>query len=134
VDNLPKVPEFLSDEWLAALDASARSVAPLPEIAPFVVEQVVTDVEGRGVVRYQLAFDDSGVHVRPGTTEQPDVTLATDAKTAADIARGATNAQRALSTGRFRVRGSIEALTKRSAAFGALEDVFASVRDSTTYR
>jgi hypothetical protein len=128
------VPEFLSDEWLAALDASARSMAPLRDIAPFVVEQVVTDVEGRGVVRYHLAFDDAGLHVRPGAGEHPDVTLATDAKTAADIARGVTNGQRALANGRFRVRGSIEALTKRSAALGALEDIFVSVRDATTYR
>jgi SCP-2 sterol transfer family len=128
------VPEFLSDEWLAALDASARSATPLPDIAPFVVEQVVTDVEGRGVVRYQLAFDDRGLHVRPGSTEQPDVTLVMDAETAADIARGRTNAQRALATGRFRVRGRIEALTKRSAALGSLDDIFSSVRASTTYR
>jgi hypothetical protein len=128
------VPEFLSDEWLAALDASARSVGACPDVAPFVAEQVVTGVEGRGVVRYHLAFDDAGLHVRPGAAEKPDVTLATDLVTAADIARGATNAQRALAAGRLRVSGSIEALTKRAAALGALEDVFASVRDTTTYR
>jgi SCP-2 sterol transfer family len=127
------VPEFLSDEWLAALDASARSIGPLPDVAPFVVEQLVTDVEGRGVVRYHLRFDDAGVHVRPGAADIADVTFATDAETAAEIARGETNAQRALAAGRFRVGGSIEALTTRSAAFSMLEDVFGAVRDSTTY-
>jgi SCP-2 sterol transfer family len=128
------VPEFLSDQWLAALDASARSAPPLPDIAPFVLEQVVTGVAGRGQVRYQIVFHDSGMRVRAGADEPADVCFATDVDTAAGIARGETNAQRALAAGHFRVGGSVDALVKRAAALTALEDVFAAVRETTTYR
>jgi hypothetical protein len=127
------VPEFLSDEWLAALDRSARAVAPLPGVAPFVLEQVVTDA-GRASVTYQLVFDESGFRVRSGSAAPADVVFVTDRATAAAIARGDTNAQRALAAGRFRVRGNTELLVARAAAFQALEDVFAAVRTETTYR
>jgi SCP-2 sterol transfer family len=129
------VPEFLSDEWLAALDASAREMGPLPAVAPFVLEQVVTST-GRdgGDIRYQLVFTAEGLRVRPGDAEAPDVTFATDRETAAGIARGETNAQRALAAGRLRVHGNIETLVARAAALVVLEDVFAAVRAGTTYR
>ena len=72
--------------------------------------------------------------MRPGDAEAPDVSFATDRETAAGIARGETNAQRALAAGRLRVHGNIETLVARAAAFVALEDVFAAVRAGTTYR
>jgi SCP-2 sterol transfer family len=128
------VPEFLSDEWLAALDDSARSAPLLPDIAPFVLEQVITGVAGRGEVRYQLVFRDLGMRVQAGADEPADVWFATDVETAAGIARGETNAQRALAAGRFRVGGSINALVKRAAALSALEDVLGAVRATTTYQ
>ena len=96
------MPEFLSDEWLAALDASARAMGPLPAVAPFVLEQVVS-ASGREDVRYQLVFAPEGLRVRTGGAEAPDVSFATDLDTAASIARGETNAQRALASGRLRV-------------------------------
>ena len=127
------MPEFLSDEWLAALDASAREMGAFPAVAPFVLEQVVTDTWHEDV-RYQLVFTADGLRVRPGDAEAPDVSFATDRETAAGIARGETNAQRALAAGRLRVRGNIETLVARAAALVALEDVFAAVRAGTTYR
>ncbi len=134
------MPEFLSDEWLAALDASARAMGPLPIVAPFVLEQVVTstdrDATGRGgdEVRYQLVFTADGLRVQPGDAEAADVSFATDRETAAGIARGETNAQRALAAGRLRVHGNVETLVAHAAALVALEDVFAGVRAGTTYR
>jgi hypothetical protein len=127
------VPEFLSDAWLEALDASARAMGPSPGVAPFVLEQVVTGT-GRDDVRYQLVFAADGLRVRPGRPEAPDVSFATDHDTAAGIARGETNAQRALAAGRLHVRGNIETLMTRANALTALEDVFAAVRAGTTYR
>jgi SCP-2 sterol transfer family len=139
------VPEFLSDEWLAALDASARAIGPLPAVSPFVLEQVVTSTGRDGTerdsserdgdeVRYQLVFTADGLRVHPGHAEAPDVSFATDRETAAGIARGETNAQRALAAGRLRVHGTIEILVARAEALVALEDVFAAVRAGTTYR
>ena len=68
------MPEFLSDEWLAALDASARAMGPFPAVAPFVLEQVVTDTGRDGdEVRYRVvlvALDDVFAAVRAGTTSR----------------------------------------------------------------
>ena len=102
--------EFLSDAWLAALDESARALDVPSGVAPFVVEQVVTDVRGRGEVRYQVVFAAEGVRIRRETDELADVSFATDAETAAGIARGETNAQHALAAGRFRVAGNVGTL------------------------
>ena len=127
------MPEFLSDTWLAALDHAARACGPVAGVAPLVVEQVVTDVPGRGDVRYQLVFDDGGLRVRTEAGHPADVTFATDHATAVGIARGETNAQQALATGSFRVRGSVNALVARAGALVVIDDVFAAVRAGTTF-
>ena len=139
------MPEFLSDAWLAALDDAARAAGPLPALAaigdtPFVLEQVVredADAEGdagSAAVRYQVEFTAAGLRVRAGDLRQPDVSFATDRATAAALARGETNAQRALAAGHFRISGDLEGLVARSDALVALDDVFAAVRAETTYR
>ena len=133
------MPEFLSDEWLTALDDCARALGPIGDIAPFVLEQVVTDDADASVRRYRLVFTDGGVRVEPGDTndddaDEADVTFVTERATAAAIAQGATNAQHALAAGRLRVRGDVGALVARAGAFAALEDAFAAVRGATTYR
>jgi putative sterol carrier protein len=127
------VPEFLSDEWFGALDTAAQSVHLRHEVAPFVFEQVVTST-GEADVRYQIVFADRAVRVIKGAPRTADVSFVADLRTAGAIARGETNAQRALAAGRFRVGGSIEALVRRADALTALDDVFAAVRDITTYR
>ena len=124
---------FLSDGWLAALDARARKIATGPDVEMLVLEQVVTDVPDRGEVRYRVTFSADGVRVAPNGDGTPDVTFGTDHATAAAISRGETNAQRALAAGRFSVRGNVEALVSRGSALAALDDVFAEVRAGTTY-
>ena len=124
---------FLSDDWLAALDARARNDRSGPDVEMFVLEQVVTDVPDRGEVRYRVTFSADGVRVAPMATTAPDVTFGTDHATAVAISRGETNAQRALAAGRFSVRGNVEALVSRGSALAALDDVFAEVRAGTTY-
>jgi hypothetical protein len=115
-------------------------MAPLPAVAPFVLEQVITSTERDATgpagaeVRYQLVFTADGLRVHPGHAAAPDVSFATDRETAAGIARGETNAQRALAAGRLRVHGNIETLVARAAALVVLDDVFAAVRAGTTYR
>jgi hypothetical protein len=128
------VPEFLSDAWLAALDEAARAAPPGPELEPFVLEQVVTGVGARGTVVYHVVFDPHGVRVAGGPAGDADVLFATDHETAVRLARGETNAQQALAAGRFRIRGDVDALVRRSASLRALDDVFGAVRVDTTYR
>jgi hypothetical protein len=128
------VPEFLSDAWLAALDDAARQVVLEPVLEPFVLEQVVTGVDARGTVTYHVVFATDGVRVSSGPAPTADVTLVTDVETAARLARGEGNAQQALASGRFRVRGDIETLVHRADGLNALDDAFRAVRAATTYR
>lgn len=127
--------EFLSAEWIAALDAAARASTALTDCArsgPFVLEQRVELPSGAEAVHH-LVFAPDGARVRPGPASRPDVVLVTDLPTAMALARGEANAQHALASGRLRVRGALDALTSRSDALREVDDVFASVRTETTF-
>lgn len=127
--------EFLSPAWIAALDEVARSSPELAACAgdaPFVLEQRVVLPDGTESVHHlRLAAD--GARVIAGAADDPDVMIVTDLETASDIARGETTAQRALANARLRVRGDVEALTRRAEALLALDDLFAGVRAETTF-
>jgi len=124
------VPEYLSDAWLDALDTALSSVRAL---GPLVIEQVVTGVPGRGEVRYFAWFDGERGHAATLGSRPADVVLRTDYTTAAAIAQGRENAQRALAAGRLRLGGEIDALTRNADALAALDDATAVVRAATTY-
>jgi putative sterol carrier protein len=129
------VPDFLSAEWISALDAAAQS-ATLPDEAATVsitIEQVVRDAPG-GDARYHLRIKDGRARVHPGPATAPDLTLFADYETAAQLQRGELNAQNALATGGLKVRGAFARLVRVDDALRALEDVFAPVRAATTYR
>jgi putative sterol carrier protein len=128
------VPNFLSPEWITALDAAARAVT-LPDAAATVsitVEQIVRDAPG-GEARYHLRIEEGHVRVHPGPADAPDLRLFTDYETAARIQRGELNAQNALATGTLKVQGRFARLIDVDDALRALEDVFAPVRAATTY-
>jgi hypothetical protein len=121
--------EFLSDTWIAAFD---RALAGVGAVVPLAFEQVVTDVPGRGEVRYRVWFEGdrghAGVDGPPG-----DVRMTTDYATACALARGEQNGQIALAQGRLRLGGDIEALVRHADALAALADAAADLRASTTY-
>ncbi len=121
--------EFLSQEWIAALD---RALAPVTAPAPLVLEQVVTGVPGRGDVRYQVWFDGDGGHAG-ACRRRADVRFTTDYATACAIARGDENAQIALAHGRLQLGGDVDALAHRSDVLTALGDGAAELRRVTTY-
>jgi hypothetical protein len=129
------VAEFLSAEWVAALDAAARTSSHLARCAgetQFVLEQRVSLPNGR-VVAHHLLFAPDGARARPGEAAQADIVLLTDLATAIALARGSANAQRVLTSGALRVRGDLDTLLSRADAFRALDDVFAAVRRATTF-
>lgn len=131
----PPVPEFLSAEWIDALDAAART-AVLPEDAAGVsltVEQVVRDAPD-GEARYHLRLEGGRARVRRGGVEAPDLRLSADYDVAMQLQQGEINAQHALAAGRLKVQGRLERLVAASDVLQALEDVFAPVRAATTYR
>lgn len=139
--------EFLSPDWLAALDAAARA-RPVDGSAPdgspeahrapgnapvtFAVAQQVTDgpswilrlVEGRASV--DTAPSASDVH-------NADIRLTSNEATAAAVASGALSALEAFTTGRLQVGGDIDGLLANREALERLGDVFAAVRDETTF-
>jgi putative sterol carrier protein len=129
------VADFLSADWIEALDAAARAT-PLPETVSGVsitIEQVVRDAPG-GESRYHLHIEDGRARVQPGPAATPDLRLFADYDVAVRIQRGEVNAQEALAAGRLKVQGRFAHLLRVDDALRALEDVFAPVRAETTYR
>lgn len=127
--------EFLSPEWVDELDAAARaseSLAARTRDLTLTVQQVVRHASG-GETRYYVNIDREGVRVRPGSTDSPDLTLFVDYDVARAINAGTANAQEALATGRLRLTGRLELLVGNDEVFAAFDDVFASVRGTTTY-
>ena len=124
------MPEFLSDEWVAALDAAVRRAADL-EVEPALV--VETQVTGSGPERgYQVRLGPAGATVARAGATPPDVVLVTDAATAWALHTGSLRAQDAFARGVLKVRGRPELLAGRGELFGALERALAPVRADTT--
>jgi putative sterol carrier protein len=127
--------EFLSPEWIEALDAAARAstaLAPQSGDPTLTVQQVVQHAPA-GEVRYYVTVARHGVRVRPGTAESPDLTLIADYDAARAINGGTITAQEALAAGRLRIKGRLQLLLGHQDVLVALDDVFASVRNATTY-
>ena len=115
------VPERFSPEWIAALDAAARSLPGVGD--PFVIQQVVTDPDGE--VAWHVDLGDGGVRVHPGRGDDPDVTFTQDRGTAAAIADGTLSAAEALTSGRLVVRGATAQLTRHRETLARLDEALA---------
>jgi putative sterol carrier protein len=129
------MPDFLSADWIDALDAVAQ-VATLPEATAGValtVEQVVRDAPD-GEARYHLRLEGGHARVHRGPAEAPDVRLFTDYDAAVRLQRGEITAQEALAAGRLKVQGQFHRLREASDSLATLEDLFGPVRAETTYR
>jgi hypothetical protein len=127
--------QFLSDEWIDALDAAARAHPRLANDAgtpPLVVQQTVTDTAW-GDVSYRLEVRDGEVGVRHGAVLDPTVSLTTDVATAAAIARGELAAQLAFMQGRLRIGGNVGALLTHQQVLVDFGDLFAEVRAHTDW-
>lgn len=122
--------EFLSDAWIADLDAAARTVSPDADLQLVIQEVVLGD--GGPDAAYVIRIADGRVTVTTGRTDDADLTLTQDRATASEIARGELSAQVAFMAGRLRAGGDLRAVMERSSALAALGDVFASVRAATT--
>src|SRR5262245_31523272 len=83
------VPEFLSREWIEALDAAARAATLPADVAgvSIEVEQVVGDAPG-GEIRYHLRLEDGRARVYSGPAASPHLRLIADYDMAARIHRG----------------------------------------------
>jgi putative sterol carrier protein len=133
--------EYLSDEWVAALDEALAAIpsrrGPNAETGPagrLVIRQTVTG--GRNGDRSYTVWFEGG---RAGAGGQapdggdPDVTFTCDWDTAVAIATGKERAQTAFLGGRLRLGGDSRALLAHAGALAALDDVSAGVRARTDH-
>ena len=140
----PPVPEFstqefLTPEWVAELDALARTATRRPSgpegstadpEAPgrlVTVELHVTDGAG-GEFVFQVAFSGSTLRFVPGAPAEPDLLVTVDHRFAERIHRGDASAQDALAAGALKVRGDLELVGASAPALSALGEAFARAR------
>lgn len=122
---------YLSAEWLAEARVAARE-ARGDGHARLVIQQVVTGTPD-GEVRYAVQVDAGSVDVTPGEADEPDVTFTTDWATASGMATGSMGAQDAFVAGRLEVHGDMSVLLANAPGLAAMDHVFASVRERTTF-
>ena len=128
---------FLSEEWVQALDAALRADGDLGArfaSSPIAIAQEVTATPRDGesaAARYVVVLDGDGGRITSDASA--DVTFVCDRATAVGLALGDVNAQRALTSGRLKLRGEIDRLAAASSALSGLRDVFAGLRADTEF-
>lgn len=128
--------QFLSDEWLAALDDAARRRVPADDdlaAVSMTVEQVVTDGPS-----WRLRIDQGSLSVEVLAAGSPPaqdgiVRLISDRKTAADIAAGRRAALDAFIAGDLVIGGDVRPLIEHGTALEAVGDLFAELRAQTDF-
>jgi alkyl sulfatase BDS1-like metallo-beta-lactamase superfamily hydrolase len=129
------VAAYLSPAWLTALQEAADASPTLHDATTgvhLVVQQVITG-GADGDVAYHVVVDDGRMTVRPGHAEDPTVTFTQDRATAEAVTRGDQSAQGAFMAGHMRIRGDLRALVAQQDTLLHVDDVFASVRETTSY-
>ena len=96
------------------------------------VTQVVNNGP-EGDVTYHLSVGDGEASFGAGPADPEDVKMEQDWDTAVAVATGELNAQEAFIGGRIRLFGDQQKLLESQPVFGALDAVFATVREQTSY-
>lgn len=126
---------YLSLDWINELSAKVaasdnmRSIAESHQIG---VTQVVSDGP-EGDVTYHLQVGNGGASFGAGAADPEDVKMEQAWETAVAVATGELNAQEAFINGHIRLFGDQQKLLDSQPVFGALDAVFASVKEKTTY-
>lgn len=126
---------YLSLAWIRQLTrevAESDSLAELATEHTIGVTQVVTDGP-EGDVTYHLQVGDGSAAFGAGPADPEDVRMQQDWPTAVAVATGAMNAQEAFITGKILLFGDQQKLMTAQPVFGALDHVFATVRERTRY-
>ena len=126
---------YLSLAWMRELTREVAESDQLRELAgehTIGVTQVITDGP-EGTVIYHLQVGDGEASFGAGQADPENVRMEQDWATAVAVATGAQNAQEAFITGRIKLFGDQQALMASQPVFGALDAVFASVRERTRY-
>jgi len=126
---------YLSLAWIRELTrevAESEQLAGLASEHRIGVTQVVTDGP-EGDVTYHLQVGDGTATFGAGAADPEDVRMQQDWSTAVAVATGAMNAQEAFITGKILLFGDQQRLMSAQPVFGALDQVFAMVRERTRY-
>jgi len=126
---------YLSLDWINALSAAVESSEQLRDVAmqhALGVTQVVSDGP-EGDVTYHLVVGDGVATCGAGPADPEDVKMEQTWQTAVEVATGELNAQEAFINGHIRLFGDQQKLLESQPVFGALDAVFATVRDRTDY-
>ena len=126
---------YLSLDWINALSNEVTASDTMREIAESYsigVTQVVSDGP-EGDVTYHLSVGNGDASFGAGPADPEDVKMQQDWDTAVAVATGELNAQEAFISGRIRLFGDQQKLLDSQPVFGALDAVFASVRERTRY-
>jgi hypothetical protein len=129
------VVRYLSLEWIDALRAEVAGSDALRRLAErrrVGITQVVTGAP-EGDVTYHLQVADGGAEFGAGPADPEDVRLVQRWETAVAVATGTLNAQEAFLNGHIGLSGDRQALLDNQDVFGALDAVFAAVRQRTEY-
>jgi len=126
---------YLSLDWINALSAEVASSDQMRAVAEshrIGVTQVVT-AGPEGDITYHLSVGNGEATFAAGPAEPEDVKMEQDWNTAVAVATGELNAQEAFIGGQIRLYGDQQLLLDSQPVFGALDAVFATVRDRTIY-
>jgi hypothetical protein len=126
---------YLSLDWI---DAVATKVATNDQLRGLADEheigftQVVSDGP-EGEVVYHLQVGDGRIDFAAGPADPEHVRMEQTWETAVAVATGSLNAQEAFVSGHIRLYGDQQRLLDSQPVFGALDTVFAAVREQTRY-
>ena len=126
---------YLSLDWISALSvevAASDQMRTVAESHRIGVTQVVSDGP-EGDVTYHFSVGDGEATFGAGPAQREDVKMEQDWTTAVAVATGELNAQEAFIGGRIRLYGDQQLLLESQPVFGALDAVFATVRERTIY-
>jgi putative sterol carrier protein len=126
---------YLSLDWITALSEEVAASDTMREIAEshrIGVTQVVSNGP-EGDVTYHLSVGGGEASFGAGPADPEDVKMEQDWETAVAVATGQLNAQEAFIGGRIRLFGDQQKLLDSQPVFGALDAVFATVRERTSY-
>jgi putative sterol carrier protein len=126
---------YLSLDWIEALSdevAASDHMRDIAETHSIGVTQVVRNGP-EGDVTYHLTVGDGEATFGAGPADPEDVKMQQDWDTAVAVATGELNAQEAFISGKILLFGDQQKLLDSQPVFGALDAVFARVRERTTY-
>ncbi|GAC1375838.1 MAG: hypothetical protein NVSMB4_04280 [Acidimicrobiales bacterium] len=122
------VPDFLSPDWMALVEAEAGPVDP--DVA-FRLAQTVTDTPS-GDVTYLVEISGGCLHIRVGRGES-DAALTLPYTAAVSLAVGEETVHDAVLRGDVKVSGNLEKLQAATSCLVALRDSMGRVRSRTSF-